>query len=185
MRTLWQSAGLAALTVNLTTGLAGSAAAGDLAVEIAVPRMSVAEYHRPYVAVWIARPDDQSVAANLAVWYQQDGRGDEDGKTWLKDMRQWWRRTGRTLSLPLDGVSGPTQAPGTHRVEGTAAVPGLDQLPPGEYVLHVEAAREVGGREMVSVPFSWPATAATVLSAQGDSELGTVTVTLSPGGQAQ
>ena len=33
-----------------------------------LPRIDVADYRRPYVAVWLERPDN-SVAANLAVWY--------------------------------------------------------------------------------------------------------------------
>jgi hypothetical protein len=33
------------------------------------------------------------------------------------------------------------------------------KLAPGDYTLVVEAAREVGGRELVKIPFSWPAKA--------------------------
>src|SRR5690606_19888392 len=74
------------------------AASLDLTVEL--PRLDVSEYHRPYVAVWIERPDHE-VAANLAVWYQQRPAKDnqsgkqEEGSKWLSDLRQWWRRSGR------------------------------------------------------------------------------------------
>jgi hypothetical protein len=48
-------------------------------------------------------------------------------------------------------VSGATRAPGVHQI------PLPDSLKPGAYVLHVEAAREAGGRELVSVPINVPA----------------------------
>ncbi|WP_375268662.1 DUF2271 domain-containing protein [Phenylobacterium sp.] len=44
----------------------------------------------------------------------------------------------------------------------------------------MEAAREVGGREMVRVPFQWPPKAQTSGRAAGESELGAVTLTLKP-----
>jgi hypothetical protein len=44
----------------------------------------------------------------------------------------------------------------------------------------VEAAREVGGRELLKIPFAWPATAAQSLDAQGKTELGKITLVLTP-----
>src|SRR5690606_31442607 len=82
--------------------------AADLTLKLNIPRLNVAEYHKPYVAIWIERPD-RSVAANLAVWYDLKLKNKE-GEKWLKDMRQWWRRTGRELEMPVDGVSGATRA---------------------------------------------------------------------------
>lgn len=152
--------------------------AGGLAVSVEVPRLSVAEYHRPYVALWIERADT-TVAGTLAVWYQL-GKKDAEGNKWLKDMRQWWRRTGRDLAMPVDGISSPTRPAGKHLVnftEGTAPMP---QLPAGEYKLVVEAARESGGREVVSIPFRWPAAQGTQLQAQGNTELGSVALELKP-----
>ena len=58
---------------------AGQALAAELTVTVAVPRLEVAEYHRPYVAVWIERPD-HSVAANLVVWYDVGMKNDEGTK---------------------------------------------------------------------------------------------------------
>jgi len=152
--------------------------AAGLNVGIEIPRLDVAEYHRPYVAAWIERPD-ASVATTLAVWYDVKMK-DGGGTKWLKDMRQWWRRTGRELDMPIDGVSGPTRPVGTHAVELTEGTAPLAQLPAGEYKLVVEAAREVGGREVVSIPFSWPAAQGQQLNAQGTSELGQITLHLKP-----
>ncbi len=61
--------------------LLGPLAAADLEISVEIPRLNVAEYHRPYTAIWIERPD-QSFAANLAVWYQlQDTAKGEKGAT--------------------------------------------------------------------------------------------------------
>lgn len=167
----------AVLTIAGLSILSGQALADTIEVEVAIPRLDVAEYHRPYVAVWIARPD-HSVVSNIAVWYQQGETGEGKGETWLKDIRQWWRRTGRDLAMPVDGVSGPTKAPGSHEIVLKSDRGPLAGLKPGDYQLVVEAAREVGGRELVSVPFSWPLKGAP-LSASGTRELGKVTLRLS------
>lgn len=166
----------AVLTIAGLSLLTGQAVADDVAIEVAIPRLDVAEYHRPYVAIWIANPD-HSVVSNLAVWYQQGETGEGKGETWLKDIRQWWRRTGRELSMPVDGVSGPTKAPGTHEIVLPSDKGAFGNLKPGDYQLVVEAAREVGGRELVSVPFTWPLKAET-LSTSGERELGKVTLRL-------
>jgi hypothetical protein len=159
--------------------VAGSAQASDVALEIEVPRLNVAEYHRPYVAVWVAQPNNR-VAANLAVWYQLDDGPEGEGKQWLKDIRQWWRRTGRSLELPIDGVSGPTRAPGTHSLSFSGDAAPFGDLPPGDYVLHVEAAREVGGRELLRIPFTWGMASAFEQTIEGETELGTVSLKLIP-----
>lgn len=153
-------------------------AAADLHVDVEIPRLTVAEYHRPYVAIWIARPDN-SVAANLSVWYDLK-LANREGEKWLKDMRQWWRRTGRSLELPVDGVSAATRAPGRHSLQFADSAAPLADLPAGDYQLVVEAAREVGGREMLSLPFSWPPSAASQAETAGSSELGTVQLRLLP-----
>lgn len=156
--------------------LAAPAAAAELGVNVEIPRLQVAEYHRPYVALWIEKPD-QTAVKTLAVWYDLKQKNQE-GETWLKDVRQWWRRAGRAMELPADGVSGATKAPGKH--QATFRDQQLAGLAPGSYVLAVEAAREVGGREIVRVPFTWPARGAQSAGAAGKAELGAVALTLKP-----
>lgn len=165
----------AALSGLLMAPLASRAADVELSIE--VPRIDAAEYHRPYAAIWIERPD-QTFAANVAVWYQlRDSAKGEKGTTWLKDLRSWWRKSGRELAMPVDGVSGATRAPGVHRL----TVPGarLASLTPGTYQLAVEFARETGGREILRVPFQWPAQAAPA-KAKGTHEIGQVQLTVKP-----
>lgn len=168
------------------------AAAESLDIRIQIPQLDVAEYHRPYVAVWVER-EDRTVAANLSVWYQQKRSAgaapataptagmppqgnNEGGAKWLPDMRQWWRRTGRELTLPMDGLSGATRPVGEHDLQFGVGKSPLPALPAGKYKLMVEAAREEGGRELVEIPFEWPAKAGTPLKAQGKSELGAVSL---------
>lgn len=135
-------------------------------VTITIPRLKVAEYHRPYVAGWL-EPAGGGAARTVFVWYDIKKGGAEPGTKWLADLRSWWRKGGRNLSLPANGVSGATRAPGTYQVPLPA------DLKPGQYVLTIEAARETGGREMVQVPITVPGKGGT---ASGKSELGTITV---------
>lgn len=155
--------------------------AAELEVTLEIPRIDVAEYHRPYVAVWVERGNG-TVAAHLAVWYAMGGR---DGRRWLQDLRQWWRRGSRDPKLPVDAVSGATKAPGRHRLTFDASSQPLASLGPGSYRLVVEVAREVGGREVVEVPFLWPGDGATTTKGHGRTEVGGVTVTVRPDDNAQ
>lgn len=162
------------LAVRLSPGLAGtvvSSVAAPLVATIEVPQLDVAEYHRPYVAIWIEGPD--KAVTNVGVWYDVDMKDDE-GETWLKDLRQWWRKSGRELDLPVDGVSGPTRPVGVHEVSIPDAL--AAKLADGDYTLVVEAAREVGGREVVRIPFAWSASAQIDASAKGERELGAITL---------
>ena len=43
------------------------ALAADLRVQVEIPQLDVAEYHRPYVALWIEQ--DNQHKADLNVWY--------------------------------------------------------------------------------------------------------------------
>ncbi|TBU98946.1 DUF2271 domain-containing protein [Stutzerimonas kirkiae] len=152
--------------------------AAGLEVTVEIPRLQVAEYHRPYVAIWLQNAD-QSHRANLAIWYDVKMK-DKEGEKWLNDLRQWWRRSGRTLELPVDGVSGATRPVGSHSLSFDDSRAPLKDLPPGEYYLVVEAAREVGGREQLRIPFTWPADKPQQHNAQGNSELGALSLELTP-----
>ncbi len=155
----------------LTSVVAANARAAELRLDVDVPRQAVAEYHAPYLAFWLKHVDSGEVAP-LGLWY-------DDQEKWLKDLRLWWRRTGRTQSAPYDGLTGATRRPGTHSVD-FSGLPALADLPAGDYQLVVEAAREVGGREVVRLPFHWPVDSAHTVTAKGDTELGDITLRLAP-----
>jgi len=155
--------------------LASPVWSADLTVKFNLPQLQVAEYHRPYVALWIEKPD-QTFVANLNVLYDMKKRND-GGLKWLKDMRLWWRKSGRDLTMPVDGVSAATRAAGEHALTYVGAKSPLDKLPVGDYQVVVEVSREAGGREIVRVPFRWQSKGAgTVTQSQGQEELGKVSV---------
>lgn len=160
MKQLWAAHATAVLLLFTPAGLSAT----ELAVDISLPQIDTAEYHRPYVAVWLE--DGQRIPVlQMALWLEKE--------KWHRDLRSWWRRGGSKLALPLDGVSGATRKPDDYRVVGMA------DLNPGRYVLNVEAVREVGGREHLRFPFEWSGQSLE-FSKTGHSELGTVTFTVKP-----
>jgi len=149
--------------------VAGAASAAELTVTVEQPKFEVAEYHRPYVAVWLEGPD--KAHHNVSVWHLVR-RADD---TWLKDLRQWWRKSGRSLEMPMDGLSGPTRPVGIHEIQVPVAI--TENLQDGaQYTLQVEAVREKGGREVVSVPFTWSKNQPLNITTKGERELGTITL---------
>ncbi|MBW8882033.1 MAG: DUF2271 domain-containing protein [Asticcacaulis sp.] len=159
----------------IATVSASAATAGQLTVDIQVPQQTVAEYHKPYVTGWVEDGKGQ-VQGTVFVWYDVKKR-DGGGLKYLKELRSWWRKAGRDLTLPTDGVSGATRAPGRQTVTTDAVVKGL---PAGQYSLVIEASREAGGHDLVKLPFAYlPATPVTV-SGKGDGELGDVRFTYKP-----
>ena len=83
--------------------------------------------------------------------------------------------------MPVDGLTSATRAPGEHRAPSSASTRRRrDARPPGDYQLVVEAAREVGGREIVRMPFQWPPQGAQVVKAPRQHELGAVALDLKP-----
>lgn len=148
-----------------------AASPGTMDVTINIPRLKVAEYHKPYVAIWVEKAGAK--AKTVAVWYDYDMKANE-GTKWLRDVRQWWRAAGRSMTFPANGITGATRAPGAHKVSFSRAQ--LGAAAPGQYMLVIEAAREVGGRELLRIPFTWPAKAGAGGRAAGKTELGAVSV---------
>ncbi|MEF2147709.1 DUF2271 domain-containing protein [Luteimonas sp. FXH3W] len=153
------------------------AAATEMTVSVEIPRLNVAEYHRPYIAVWL-EDADQKMAANLSVWYQQTTGKEGAGTKWLPDLRQWWRKGGRSLKVPVDGISGPTRPAGRQSIKYSAAQ--LSRVAPGNYTLVIEAVREVGGRELVKVPVVIAPGKSSTATAKGKAELGAIAVAIKP-----
>lgn len=158
------------LTFAAAMGVAAASPAfsAELKVTVEVPRIPVAEYHAPYVALWIEKSDG-TAAGTLAVRFRPNH------EKWLKDMRTWWRKTGREMTYEADGLSGPTRSPGVQQYAFASDKGVLKDLKPGQYTLVVDAAREAGGYEAVRVPFTW-GKPAKPKGAKGSKELGAVTV---------
>ncbi|PQJ55189.1 hypothetical protein BTO11_06995 [Psychrosphaera saromensis] len=153
-----------------------SVAADKLLIDVEMPRMNVAEYHKPYVAIWLE--DSNRKATQIALWYDLDMK-DNEGAKWLKDIRQWWRRIGRSSQQPFDGLTSATKGPGKHSIVVDLTSKHLQSLPKGEYQLRIEASREVGGKEVVNIPLQWPVKSSDYpLSASGSTELGSIKVSI-------
>ena len=165
---------LTGTALGVAGAIAAPAAAQTLDLTVNIPRLKVAEYHRPYVAIWLEPAGGK--ARTVAVWYDDDMKNNE-GTKWLRDVRSWWRVSGRSMKFPADGISGATRAPGPNKISFAAGRGAIGALAPGQYTLVVEAAREVGGRELVRLPFAWPPKAGQTVSAAGKAELGAVSLT--------
>lgn len=170
---IFSKTGFAALSFSVVTLLSSFAQADEL--KVSIPRLSVAEYHAPYVAVWLADSKQKRVK-DIAVWYDVDME-DAEGEKWLKDMRLWWRRSGRSADMPIDGVSGATKRPGEHSID---LGDHFADIAAGEYTLYVEAARELGGREVLKVPVTLPVTSSQHQQDAGEHEIEKIELTLEP-----
>src|SRR3546814_7548497 len=74
MRILGGTIGLGAML----TAPALAAAPGTMDVTVTIPRLKVAEYHKPYVAIWIEK--EGAKARTVAVWYDHDMKANEGTK---------------------------------------------------------------------------------------------------------
>ena len=165
-------------TAALAMAATGPAAAASLTLQVTLPDLHATSYYRPYLAAWVERPEDKAAMGTLALWYDTRLR-DGLGKSWLRQLRTWWRTGGEQLALPVDGVSGATRPAGTHTLQFADAKGALAPLPPGRYQMAIEVAREQGERELLRVPFEWGG-AANAADAQGEKELGQVRVSVEP-----
>jgi len=120
----------------------GNDAAFQLVLDVEINRPSKSgRYRRPYVAAWVEDADGFPVKT-LLLWVQNGG-----GR-WIPDLKRWYRADRlRKMSEETDlvkSVSEATRQPGQH----TASWDGRDNagapLPPGEYTICLEAAREHG-----------------------------------------
>jgi len=121
----------------LTALCATTYAENVLEIQIEIPKIDAEPYHRPYLAVWLETPERKAIST-LAVWHEKD--------TWLKDMRQWWRKIGRSGKENLDAVSGATRKPGVYRIVWDGSDNDGNKVPQKELLLNIDSVREEGGR---------------------------------------
>ena len=141
-----------------------TAEAAELQIDVSIPQVTQGEAHWPYVAVWIETPQEQPVRL-VEIWRQKPD--------WLKDLRRFWRKMGRSDKALVDARTGATKGPGTYRLVWNGQDNQGAGVAPGTYVLVVEAARENGGRNMVKQAFEWNGTAVDFTIPAG-SELGAI-----------
>ncbi len=148
--------------------MSGVAVAQPSHIELELPVIETSQYHRPYVAVWVEDAQQQPVRL-IALWVEKPD--------WLKDLRRFWRKIGRSNTALVDAVSGATQKPGHYTLQWDGKDDNHQPLAPGQYTLFVEAAREQGGRSLVKHEFPLPANN-TLLSIAADGELGAIKATI-------
>lgn len=144
----------------------------DLTIEI--PDLDSSPYFRPYVAIWLETPERKSVST-LALWYQVKGKsGEGNGDKWLKDLRQWWRKTGRSAGDEIDAVTSATRKPNSYQLKWNGLDNKGETVPAGEYAINFEASREDGGREFLRQKIIIGKNNSFAL--QGSSELGAIKI---------
>ncbi len=112
--------------------------------EINAPEDDGVQYRRPYIAIW-AEDQAGNPVRNILLWVSQGGAGPFQ---WLPDLKRWKRAD--SLRKKTDKremvfvMSRPTRSPGKYK----AVWDGKDDMgkpvPPGEYTLYIDAAREHG-----------------------------------------
>lgn len=136
-------------------------------VELTLPDLNVQPYHRPYLAVWLETPDRKYVTT-LALWVQK--------AEWFKDLRQWWRKAGRT-NTDFDGISGATKRAGTYTIKWDGNDKKGNPVSPGKYLLNIEVVREEGGRDYTRIALDL--TQPEKITIDGKNEFSTSFVTVS------
>lgn len=126
-------------------------------------RQHSAAAKRPYLAIWVSTTD-QKLVRQLSLQGQQS--------RWYQELRQWWRRIGKSAELPLDSLAGATRKAGSYQLEWNGRDEHGRPVPPGEYLLHLEIAREHGEHEKLNVPLQFEAGSKGKTS--GSSELGAI-----------
>lgn len=140
----------------------------EFSVDFAIPALDVAEYRRPYIAIWISDAAEQPVHSLLVAG---------DSPRWLRELRQWWRKLGRGDDSLIDATTGATRKPGHYQLTWDGRDFQGRKVAAGNYVLHLEIAREHGEHESLVVPFMLDGKPL-ALKQQGRQELGVVTLTL-------
>lgn len=132
----------AATPVAFADAPAAGGGAFELVLDLEINRPSGGgRYRRPYVAAWIEDREGFPVKT-LLLWVQRDGQ------RWLPDLKRWYRADRlRKLAEETDlvaTVSEATRQPGRHSVSWDGRDNTGTPLPPGEYTVCLEAAREHG-----------------------------------------
>ena len=143
--------------------------AEQLEINIEIPTIDTAPYHKPYVAAWLETPKRKGVHT-LLFWKEQSD--------WFKDLRQWWRKIGRNKSPNYDSVTGATRKPGTYQLAWDGILVSGEKIPMGSYVLHIEAVREQGNREYLRQKINLGESLPQKYILQGKTELGSISISV-------
>ena len=117
----------------------------ELTMEYTIPNFRSRDYERPYLAIWVGDTQGRPIK-NLLIL----GSDDE----WARTNSVWWSRVGRREVVPVSNVTRPTRAPGKYDLIWDGREDNGSILLQGEYQLMIEASREHGGHNYISIPFN-------------------------------
>ena len=140
-----------------------NSALAKLRIDYQIPNISATQYHRPYLAIWLTTTDNQVVRHLLLLG---------ESERWAKENKRWWRRAGRRTPGILDAISRPTRRPGKYHIIWDGLDDNGKPASNQNLVLHIEAAREVGGHNYKKIVLN---NSPIALDAEG--ELGVISVT--------
>ncbi|MEM7365112.1 MAG: DUF2271 domain-containing protein [Pseudomonadota bacterium] len=107
-----------------------------------IPSFSSGNYRRPYLAIWIT-DNKRRVVRNLLLLGESE--------RWARENSRWWRQVGRRDETALSGLARPTRRPGQYRVTWDGRDDFGKSLLGKKYTLHIEAAREHGEKDYVTL----------------------------------
>lgn len=113
-------------------------------ISFTLPKISTAKYRKPYVSLWVTDKKGKIVKTLMVL-----GKSER----WMQENRSWWRIQGRKSPQLLDGFARPTRRPGQYNVIWNGRDDFGNLLSAGEYRLFIEASREHGDHEKLSIPF--------------------------------
>ncbi len=137
----------------------------DITVEL--PRFNVPNYHGPYASVWLSDEHHHLVKTLLL-------RGGNN--RWLKELRVWWRKIGRSQPDLIDAFAGATRKNKPLHIRWDGTDEQGNPVTIDELTLNVEIAREDGGRNVLNIPLTADALNKGTFTVEGEGEIGVVRI---------
>lgn len=113
-------------------------------ITFSLPKISSGNYRKPYVALWLEN-NKRKVVKNFLLL--------GDNERWMSKNSYWWRRLGRKEPELLQVFARPTRRAGEYQVVWQGQDDYGKPLAQGNYKLMIEAAREHGGHEKITIEF--------------------------------
>ena len=140
----------------------------ELTVNYFIPNLRARDYERPYLAIWVSDADNRPIKNLLLLGTDSQ---------WARTNAVWWRRVGRRKELPATNVTRPTREPGNYQLSWNGQDDNGNNMLEGDYQLMIEASREHGNHDYMSIPFKLEEGARN-FEQVGQGELGDVSMTI-------
>ena len=140
----------------------------QFSLEYSIPHIRTASYRAPYTAVWVGDETGRPIKTLLLLG---------EDKKWARTNSVWWSRVGRAVDYPVNNVTRPTRLPGSYTLGWDGRDDQGNVIPKGDYQLMLEASREHGGHDYLSIPFSLKDGVQSI-EQEGQGELGDFRLTL-------